>query len=111
MTNISKENDFSPNKLLNGSEIQLYPNVKNINSISISQEYKSSIPTQINTDKDKSKNKLKKTTSKVMRPELDFLKISKIKLKTIKEIITTKLDKTFKELNITIKNKNYYLFI
>ena len=105
MTNISKENEFSPNKLLNGSEIQFYPNVKNINNISISQEYKSSIPTQINTDKDKSKNKLKKTTTKVMRPELDFLKITKIKLKTIKEIITTKLDKAFKELNITIKNK------
>ena len=105
MTNISRDNEFSPNKLLNGSEIQFYPSSKNTNSISTSQEYKSSIPTQINSDKEQNRNKPKKNATKIIRPELDFLKITKIKLKTIKEIITTKLDKTFKELNITIKNK------
>ena len=101
MTNISKENEFSPNKLLNGSEIQFYKNIKNLNSISTSQEYKSTIPTQNNTDI----NKPKKNITKLIRPELDFLKITKIKLKTIKELITTKFDKAFKELNNNIKNK------
>ena len=75
MTNISKENEFSPNKLLNGSEIQFYKNIKNLNSISTSQEYKSTIPTQNNTDI----NKPKKNITKLIRPELDFLKITKIK--------------------------------
>ena len=101
MTNISKENELSPNKLLNGSEIQFYKNIKNLNSISTSQEYKSTIPTQNNTDI----NKPKKNITKLIRPELDFLKITKIKLKTIKELITTKFDKAFKELNNNIKNK------
>ena len=105
MRNISKENEFSPNKLLNGSEIQFYKNIKNLNSISTSQEYKSTIPTQNNTDI----NKPKKNITKLIRPELDFLKITKIKLKTIKELITTKFDKAFKELNNNINNINNIL--
>ena len=106
MTNISKENEFSSNKLLNGSEIQYYQNISITNSNSNSQEYKSIAYPQKNSDKIK-----KKSTSKLIRPELDFLKIAKIKMKNLKEIVTTKFDKSFKELNSSIKNKKLLLTI
>jgi len=106
MTNISKENEFSSNKLLNGSEIQYYQNISITNSNSNSQEYKSIAYPQKNSDKIK-----KKSTSKLIRPELDFLKIAKIKMKNLKEIVTTKFDKSFKELNNSIKNKKLLLTI
>ena len=106
MTNISKENEFSSNKLLNGSEIQYYQNISITNSNSNSQEYKSIAYPQKSSDKIK-----KKSTSKLIRPELDFLKIAKIKMKNLKEIVTTKFDKSFKELNSSIKNKKLLLTI
>ena len=106
MTNVSKENEFSSNKLLNGSEIQFYQNISITNSNSNSQEYKSIAYPPKSSDKIK-----KKSTSKLIRPELDFLKITKIKMKNIKEIITTKFDKSFKELNNSIKNKKLLLTI
>ena len=106
MTNVSKENEFSTNKLLNGSEIQFYQNISNTNSNFNSQEYKSIAIAKKSSDKNK-----RKSTSKLIRPELDFLKITKIKMKNIKEIVTTKFDKSFKELNNSIKNKKLLLTI
>ena len=104
MLNNSKENEFSPNKLLNGSEIQLYPNAPNNNiNTTASIEYKLTIPT--NTKLTLDNNNSKKNNIKLIRPELDYLKIIKIKLKSIKELITTKFDKEFKNLNNSIKNK------
>ena len=104
MLNNSKENEFSPNKLLNGSEIQLYPNAPNNNiNTTASVEYKLTIPT--NTKLTLDNNNSKKNNIKLIRPELDYLKIIKIKLKSIKELITTKFDKEFKNLNNSIKNK------
>ena len=105
MLNISKENEFSPNKLLNGSEIKFYQNITNNTNIITSQEFKTTIPIQKNIDN----NRTKKNNTRLIRPELEFLKITKIKLKSIKEIITSKFDKSFKELNINIKNKKLLL--
>ena len=108
MTNIS--NEFSSNNLLNGSEIQFYQNINNINSInynSSSQDYRTIIYPKKNLDSYEQKS----NASNLIRPELEFLKIEKIKLKNIKEIITTKFDKSFKELNNSIKNKKLLLTI
>jgi len=111
MTNIS--NEFSSNNLLNGSEIQYYQNINNINNInsinnnSSSQDYRAiAYPKKNNDNYDQ-----KSSSSNLIRPELEFLKIEKIKLKNIKEIITTKFDKSFKELNSSIKNKKLLLTI
>ena len=109
MLNISKESELSPNKLLNGSEIQFYPNPTNNNiSTTKSHEYNSTIPTNKNIHDN---NKPKKNNMKLIRPELDFLKIIKIKIKSIKEIITTKFDKELKDLHNNIKNKKLLLSI
>ena len=108
MTNIS--NEFSPNNLLNGSEMQYYQNINNINSInynSSSQDYRTITYPKKNLDNYDQKS----NASNLIRPELEFLKIEKIKLKNIKEIITTKFDKSFKELNNSIKNKKLLLTI
>ena len=105
MENNIKENENSPNKILNGSEIQFYQNINdNSNNNISSQEYLSTVPSQNNINKNPKKN-----NQKLIRPELDFLKITKIKLKTIKEIIITKFDKAFKELSNNIKNKKISL--
>jgi len=111
MTNIS--NEFSSNNLLNGSEIQYYQNINNINNInsinnnSSSQDYRAIAYPKKNIDNYDQKS----SASNLIRPELEFLKIEKIKLKNIKEIITTKFDKSFKELNSSIKNKKLLLTI
>ena len=108
MLNNSKENELSPNKLLNGSEIQFYSNTtKNNISTNLSHEYKSTIPHKKNNNDYKTKN----NNIKLVRPELDFLKIIKIKIKSIKELLTTKFDKAFKELNNNIKNKKLVISI
>ena len=77
MLNISKENEFSPNKLLNGSEIKFYQNIINNTNIITSQEFKTTIPIQKNIDN----NRTKKNNTRLIRPELEFLKITKIKIK------------------------------
>ena len=106
MENNLKENEFSHIKILNGSETQFYQNLNNKNNSNItSQEYISTVPSQKNIN---NKNE-KKNNQKLIRPELNFLKITKIKLKAIKEIIITKFDKAFKELNNNIKNKKFSL--
>ena len=110
MLNNSKENEISPNKLLNGSEMQLYPNAIN-NNVSTGASYDCKISMQTNSKTTKSTNEPKKNNLKLIRPELDYLKIIKIKLKTIKELITTKFDKGFKDLNNSIKNKKLILSI
>ena len=100
MTNISRENEFSPSKILNGSEINFYSNINN-NNIILSQEYISTVPNQKIIDS----NKSNKNNQKLIKIELEFLKMIKIKFKIIKELITNKFDKSFKELSNNIKNK------
>ena len=100
MTNISRENEFSPSKILNGSEINFYSNINN-NNIILSQEYISTVPNQKIIDS----NKSNKNNQKLIKTELEFLKMIKIKFKIIKELITNKFDKSFKELSNNIKNK------
>ena len=100
MTNISRENEFSPSKILNGSEINFYSNINN-NNIILSQEYISTVPNQKIIDS----NKSSKNNQKLIKTELEFLKMIKIKFKIIKELITNKFDKSFKELSNNIKNK------
>ena len=100
MTNISREKEFSPSKILNGSEINFYSNINN-NNIILSQEYISTVPNQKIIDS----NKSNKNNQKLIKTELEFLKMIKIKFKIIKELITNKFDKSFKELSNNIKNK------
>ena len=110
MLNNSKENEISSNKLLNGSEVQLYPNALN-NNVGTGTSYDWKISMQTNSKTTKDTNKSKKNNLKLIRPELDYLKIIKIKLKTIKELITSKFDKAFKDLHNNLKNKKLILSI